>query len=84
MYDTPSSEGGRIPPVGVRDGRWLRTCRNWVDEYIATKTVKPVEPNVVPVPVPKLKRQIDAGIKVKKSGIAWRFLQERAKQDQGR
>ncbi len=39
---------GRIK--AIRDGHWLRTSRAWVQDYIATKTVKPVEEDVVPVP----------------------------------
>ena len=37
-----------------RDGRWLRTRRAWVEEYVEKKAVNPVEQeDVVPVPVPR-------------------------------
>lgn len=39
---------GRIKTI--RDGRWLRTRREWVEQYVAAKTIKPSDPEVFEVP----------------------------------
>jgi excisionase family DNA binding protein len=68
---------GRIR--AIKDGRWLRTCRTWVQEYITKKTVKPIEEEMVPVPAPRGRRHVNGGIKLKKGGIGWRFLDRLSK-----
>ena len=67
---------GRIK--AVKDGRWLRTRREWVEEYIARKTVQPAQaaPGVHTVVRPP-KRPSKGSVTV--SGIGHQFLQERAK-----
>ncbi len=67
---------GRIR--AVKDGRWLRTRREWVEEYIARKTVQPAQdmPGVHQVPRPP-KRRSRGSVTV--SGIGLQFLRERAK-----
>jgi excisionase family DNA binding protein len=67
---------GRIR--AIRDGRWLRTRRQWVEEYIAEKTIKAAssEPGVFTVPDSPRRRQ--GYIKLKKGGIGEQFLRERA------
>jgi excisionase family DNA binding protein len=63
---------GRIR--AVKDGRWLRTRREWVEEYIAGKTIQPPQtvPGVLPIPRPP-KRRPQAT--VKKGGFGHRFLE---------
>lgn len=58
----------------MKDGRWLRTRREWVEEYIARQTVQPAqaEPGVVPVPRPPKRR---SQATVKKGGFGQRFLE---------
>jgi hypothetical protein len=48
---------GRIR--AIRDGRWLRTRREWIEAYIAEKTIKAArdEPGVYTVPDPPRRRQ---------------------------
>ena len=67
---------GRIK--AVKDGRWLRTRREWVEEYVARKTVQPSQtvPGVQTVPRPR-KRPAQGTVTV--SGIGLDFLRERAK-----
>ena len=67
---------GRIRTV--KDGRWLRTRREWVELYVASKTVKPPDPDVVQIPRSRGGRHINRGIKLKKGGAGYRFLKERA------
>ena len=67
---------GRIRTV--KDGRWLRTRREWVEQYVAAKTIKPPDPEVVELPRPRGSRHINRGIKLKKGGAGYRFLKERA------
>lgn len=66
---------GRIKTI--RDGRWLRTRREWVEQYVAAKTIKPPDPDVVEVPRPRGKRHVNVGIKFKKGGLAYEFLRSR-------
>lgn len=68
---------GRIKTI--RDGRWLRTRREWVEQYVATKTLKPPDPELVEAPRPRGKRHVNVGIKFKKGSVGYQFLQERAK-----
>lgn len=65
---------GRIK--AVKDGRWLRTRREWVEEYIARNTVQGVQadPDVLSVPVPRRKRPCQ--FKFKKGDAAYRFLKK--------
>jgi excisionase family DNA binding protein len=66
---------GRIK--AVKDGRWLRTRREWVEEYVAGRTVQPVpEPGRHPVPSPA-RRKVRSTVKT--GGIGHRFLKGRAK-----
>ena len=67
---------GRIR--AVKDGRWLRTRREWVEEYIALKTVQASRdnPDVHSVPRPR-KRPTKGTVTV--SGIGLDFLREGAK-----
>jgi excisionase family DNA binding protein len=67
---------GRIK--AVKDGRWLRTRRECVEEYIARKTVQPgqIVPGVHTVSPPR-KRRTQGTVTV--SGIGLDFLRERAK-----
>jgi excisionase family DNA binding protein len=65
---------GRIR--AIRDGRWLRTRRQWVEEYVAEKTIKAAtdDPGVYAVPNPSRRRQ--GQIKLKKGGAGYRFLEK--------
>lgn len=65
---------GRIR--AIRDGRWLRTRRQWVEDYVAGMTIKPAgdEPGVYTVPKPPRQRQ--GQIKLKKGGAGYRFLEK--------
>lgn len=65
---------GRIR--AIRDGRWLRTRREWIEEYVAEKTIKAAsrEPDVYTVPNPSRRRQ--GNIKLKKGGAGYRFLEK--------
>ena len=63
---------GRIR--AVKDGRWCRSRREWVEEYIEKQTVRPESPHVeIPVNAPK-RRTV---LKVKAGGVAHRFLKNR-------
>lgn len=68
---------GRIKTI--RDGRWLRTRREWVEQYVAVKTIKPPDPEVVEVPRTRGRRNVNVCIKLKKGGMGYQFLRERAK-----
>lgn len=65
---------GRIR--AIRDGRWLRTRRKWVEEYIAEKTIKAAnsEPNVYTVPNPPRRRL--GQVKLKQGDAGYRFLEK--------
>jgi excisionase family DNA binding protein len=60
---------GRIK--AVKDGRWLRTRREWVEEYLARKAVRRPAPDVHSVPAPRKRREQAT---LKKGGIGYRFL----------
>ncbi|MFO0926143.1 MAG: hypothetical protein U0736_03770 [Gemmataceae bacterium] len=64
---------GRIR--AIRDGRWLRTRRQWVEDYVASKTIKPAgdEPGVYTVPKPR--RRV-GHVKLKKGDAGYRFLEK--------
>ncbi len=65
---------GRIRTI--RDGRWLRTRREWIEAYIAEKTIKAAnsEPGMFTVPNPPRRRL--GHIKLKKGGTGYRFLEK--------
>jgi excisionase family DNA binding protein len=65
---------GRIR--AVKDGRWLRTRPEWVEEYIAEKTIKAAnsEPDVHSVPVPRKKRPCQ--FTFEKDDAGYRFLKK--------
>jgi excisionase family DNA binding protein len=67
---------GRIKTI--KDGRWLRTSREWVEQYVAAKTIQQPDPEVVEIPRPRGRRDASAGFKLKKNGAGYRFLKERA------
>jgi excisionase family DNA binding protein len=74
---------GRIR--AIRDGRWLRTRREWIEEYVAEKTIKAAcsGPDVYTVPKP---RRRQGHITFKKGSIGEQFLRERqeaAKKNRG-
>lgn len=68
---------GRIRTV--KEGRWLRSRREWVEEYITKHTVNPVgsDPQIAPVVVPPPKRK--GGVRLKPGGAGLQFLQKRKK-----
>jgi hypothetical protein len=70
---------GRIR--AIRDGRWLRTRRQWIEDYVAEKTIKAArdEPGVYTVPNPPKRRQ--GQFKFKKGDAGYRFL-ERLREDE--
>jgi hypothetical protein len=65
---------GRIRTI--RDGRWLRTRREWIETYIVEKTIKATrdEPGIYTVPDPPKRRR--GHIKLKKGGAGYRFLEK--------
>jgi excisionase family DNA binding protein len=63
---------GRIR--AVKDGRWCRSRREWVEEYIEKQTVR-AEPPPAEVPALVPKRRTAVGVKA--NGVAHRFLQNR-------
>jgi hypothetical protein len=64
---------GRIRTI--RDGRWLRTRREWIEAYIAEKTIKANdEPGIYTVPDPPRRRR--GHIKLKKGDAGYRFLEK--------
>jgi len=67
---------GRIR--AIKDGRWMRTRPEWVEEYVAKITIKPAETpaTIHEIPVPSRRKSC---ANVKTSGIGFRFLKKRAK-----
>jgi excisionase family DNA binding protein len=63
---------GRIR--AIKDGRWCRSRRQWVEEYVEKCTVQP-ETSQPQVPVILSKRANIASVKA--GGVAHRFLQNR-------
>ena len=65
---------GRIR--AMKDGRWLRTRREWVEEYIARQTVQTAQagPDVHSVPVPRKKRPCQ--FTFEKEDAGYRFLKK--------
>lgn len=68
---------GRIRTI--KDGRWLRTRREWVEAYVATKTIKPLPEDRIPIKAIRGRRKVDTGITLKKGGMGHKFLTERQK-----
>ena len=70
---------GRIRTI--RDGRWLRTRREWIEAYIVEKTIKAAssDPNVYTVPDPPKRRR--GHIKFKKGDAGYRFLEKLSEDD---
>ena len=64
---------GRIKTI--KDGRWLWTRREWVEQYVAAKTIKPPHPEVVELARPRGRRHVNVGIKLRKGGMGRQFLQ---------
>jgi excisionase family DNA binding protein len=60
----------------VKDGRWLRSRREWVEEYLEGKVVKPPKKGEVVVTGPSRKKRA-ASVEV--GGTALEFLRERQK-----
>jgi excisionase family DNA binding protein len=67
---------GRIR--AVKDGRWLRTRPEWVEEYLASHMITPVDPSraIHELPVPSRRKN---HARLKPNGIGSRFLRNRAK-----
>jgi hypothetical protein len=64
---------GRIRTI--REGRWLRTRREWIEAYIAEKTIKANDdPGIYTVPNPPRRRR--GHIKFKKGDAGYRFLEK--------
>lgn len=65
---------GRIQ--AIRDGRWLRTRREWVEEYVAKKLVKAASatPEIHTVRVRKPRK---GQVAFTKGGMGYQFLKER-------
>jgi|GEM_PF-1387916 len=68
---------GRIRTV--KEGRWLRSRREWVEEYITKHTINPVgsDPQIASVVIPPPKRK--GGVRLKPGGAGLQFLQKRKK-----
>lgn len=62
---------GRIK--SVKDGRWIRSRKEWVEEYLLQQVVKKPEPGEVQTKRPKAKL---VG-QFKKGGLAYEFLRSR-------
>jgi len=67
---------GRIR--AVKDGRWLRTRPEWVEEYVASHIITPAEASgaLQELPLPSRRKTY---ARVKPNGIGSRFLRNRAK-----
>lgn len=67
---------GRIRTI--KDGRWLRTRREWVEQYVAAKTIKPPDRELVEILRPRGRRHVKQGIKLKKGGLGYECLRSPA------
>lgn len=65
---------GRIR--AVKDGRWLRSRREWIDQYLEGKVVEPPNKGEVVVTGPSRKKRAAA---IEVGGTALEFLRERQK-----
>jgi excisionase family DNA binding protein len=68
---------GRIK--AVKDGRWLRTRREWVEEYVASKTISPPESAGADYEIAAPSSRRRSHVKVKTTGMGYRFLKDRPK-----
>lgn len=72
---------GRIR--AIRDGRWLRTRREWVEEYVTKKLVQ--APASVPeIHVVRVRKPRKAQAVFKKGGAGYEFLKERQRNQRQR
>lgn len=71
---------GRIRTI--KDGRWLRTRREWVEAYVATKTIKPLPEDRIPIKAVRGRRKVDTGMTLKRGGMGYQFLMDREKNQQ--
>ena len=65
---------GRIKTIKNR--RCLRTCREWVEQYVAAKTVKPPAPEVVELALVKGRQYVY--VKLRKGGMGYECLRSPA------
>jgi len=68
---------GRIRTI--KDGRWLRTRREWIEAYVASKTIKALSEDRIPIKSVRGRRKVDTGRTLKKGGIGYQFLMDRQK-----
>lgn len=68
---------GRIRTI--KDGRWLRTRREWIEAYVASKTIKPLPEDRIPIKAVRGRRKLDTGRTLKKGGMGYQFLMDREK-----
>lgn len=68
---------GRIRTI--KDGRWLRTRREWIEAYVAFKTIKPLPEDRIPIKAVRGRRKVDTGMTLKKGGMGYQFLIDREK-----
>lgn len=64
---------GRIK--AVKDGRWYRTRREWVEEYLADRLVQ--KPDVQPAEIKQKRPKTKPVGNFKKGGLAYEFLRSR-------
>ncbi len=65
---------GRIQ--AIRDGRWLRTRREWVEEYVMKKLVQ-APPSTPEIHVVKVRKARKGQVAFRKGGMGYQFLKER-------
>ncbi len=68
---------GRIRTI--KDGRWLRTRGEWVEAYVASKAIKPLPEDRIPIKAVRGRRKVDTGMTLKKGGMGYQFLMDREK-----
>ena len=56
----------------------MRTRREWVEQHVVAKTIKPPDREVVELPQPRDGRHVNVGVKLKSGGMGYQFLKERA------
>ncbi|MBX9623897.1 MAG: hypothetical protein K2X82_08780 [Gemmataceae bacterium] len=72
---------GRIR--AIRDGRWLRTRRDWVEEYVTKKLVQ--APASVPeIHVVRVRKPRKAQAVFRKGGAGYEFLKDRQRNQRQR
>jgi hypothetical protein len=70
---------GRIQ--AIKDGRWLRTRREWVEEYVAKKIVQP-RPTTPDDPIVRVRKPRKGQVVFRKGGLGYQFLKERQQNQQ--